>query len=157
MDGQVAVPAQGDQVLLRIIPGLTAKFLVVNLQVLEAPAGLTSPSIPSQGFSVYNGQIPFIEQAIEAAAIMLRNDKSRGYCLETIGADFLAVAIWKVAILKYCCNRSRSSSRSQPESSGRHSSHKHIRRRHRSSSTEAQLSLRLDSELYERFCRTATC
>jgi hypothetical protein len=37
MDGQVAVAAQGDQVLLRIIPGLAAKLLVMNLQVLQAP------------------------------------------------------------------------------------------------------------------------
>ena len=51
MQGQVAVAAQRDQVLLGIIPGLTAKFLVMNLEVLQAPAGLTSPSIPLQDFS----------------------------------------------------------------------------------------------------------
>jgi hypothetical protein len=51
MQGQVAVAAHRDQVLLRIIPGLTAKFLVMNLEVLQAPAGLTSPSIPLQDFS----------------------------------------------------------------------------------------------------------
>jgi len=51
MQGQVAVAAQRDQVLLRIIPGLTAKFLVMNLEVLQAPARLTSPSIPLQDFS----------------------------------------------------------------------------------------------------------
>jgi hypothetical protein len=39
MQSQVAVAAQRDQVLLRIIPGLTAKFLVMNLEVLQAPAG----------------------------------------------------------------------------------------------------------------------
>ena len=37
-------------------------------------------------------QIPVIEQAIETAALMLGTDKSRGYCLETICADFLAGA-----------------------------------------------------------------
>jgi 5-methylcytosine-specific restriction endonuclease McrA len=31
-----------------------------------------------------------IEQAIETAAMMLGTDKSRGYCLEMICADFLA-------------------------------------------------------------------
>jgi hypothetical protein len=30
-----------------------------------------------------------IEQAIETAALMLASDESRGYCLETICADFL--------------------------------------------------------------------
>jgi hypothetical protein len=30
-----------------------------------------------------------IEQAIETAALMLGSDKSRGYCLEMICADFL--------------------------------------------------------------------
>jgi len=44
MQGQVAVATQRDQVLLRIIPGLTAKFLVMK-EVLQARAGLTSPSI----------------------------------------------------------------------------------------------------------------
>jgi hypothetical protein len=43
-----------------------------------------------QDFPVYNGQIPIIEQQIETAAIMLRTDKSRGYCLDMIGADLLA-------------------------------------------------------------------
>ena len=33
---------------------------------------------------------PVIEQALETAALMLGSDKSRGYCLETICADFLA-------------------------------------------------------------------
>ena len=35
---------------------------------------------------------PVIEQAIETAALMLGTDKSRGYCLEMICADFLAGA-----------------------------------------------------------------
>jgi hypothetical protein len=43
-------------------------------------------------FKVYKSQIPVIEQAIETAARMLGSDKSRGYCLEMICADFLAVA-----------------------------------------------------------------
>jgi len=33
-----------------------------------------------------------IEQALETAALMLGTDKSRGYCLEMIAADFLAGA-----------------------------------------------------------------
>src|SRR6266478_7185972 len=41
-------------------------------------------------FKVYKSQIPVIEQAIETAALMLGTDKSRGYCLEMICADFLA-------------------------------------------------------------------
>ena len=43
-------------------------------------------------FKVYKSQIPIIEQAIETAALMLGSDKSRGYCLEMICADFLAGA-----------------------------------------------------------------
>jgi hypothetical protein len=43
-------------------------------------------------FKVYRSQMPVIEQAIEAAAMMLGSDKSRGYCLEMICADFLAGA-----------------------------------------------------------------
>ena len=41
-------------------------------------------------FKVYRSQIPVIEQALETAALMLGTDRSRGYCLEMICADFLA-------------------------------------------------------------------
>jgi len=43
-------------------------------------------------FKVYRSQIPVIEQALETAGMMLGSDKSRGYCLEMICADFLAGA-----------------------------------------------------------------
>ena len=43
-------------------------------------------------FKIYKSQIPVIEQALETAAMMLGTDKSRGYCLEMICADFLAGA-----------------------------------------------------------------
>jgi hypothetical protein len=43
-------------------------------------------------FKFYKSQIPVIEQAIETAALMLGTNKSRGYCLEMICADFLAGA-----------------------------------------------------------------
>ena len=43
-------------------------------------------------FKLYKSQIPVIEQAIDTAALMLGSDKSRGYCLEMICADFLAGA-----------------------------------------------------------------
>jgi len=43
-------------------------------------------------FKLYKSQLPVIEQAIETAALMLGSDKSRGYCLEMICADFLAGA-----------------------------------------------------------------
>ena len=43
-------------------------------------------------FKIYKSQTPVIEQAIETAALLLGTDKSRGYCLEMICADFLAGA-----------------------------------------------------------------
>ena len=43
-------------------------------------------------FKLYKSQIPVVEQAIETAGLMLGTDKSRGYCLEMICADFLAGA-----------------------------------------------------------------
>jgi hypothetical protein len=43
-------------------------------------------------FKLYKSQLPVLEQAIETAALMLGTDKSRGYCLEMICADFLAGA-----------------------------------------------------------------
>jgi hypothetical protein len=41
-------------------------------------------------FKAYRSQLPVIEQALETAGLMLGTDKSRGYCLEMICADFLA-------------------------------------------------------------------
>jgi hypothetical protein len=43
-------------------------------------------------FKVYKSQVPVIEQALDTAALMLGSDRSRGYCLEMICADFLAGA-----------------------------------------------------------------
>ena len=43
-------------------------------------------------FKVYKSQVPVIEEAIEAAAMLLGPDRSRGYCLEMICAHFLSGA-----------------------------------------------------------------
>jgi hypothetical protein len=43
-------------------------------------------------FKVYKSQLAIIEKALETAALMLGTNKSRGYCLEMICADFLAGA-----------------------------------------------------------------
>jgi len=43
-------------------------------------------------FKVYKSQLAVIEQALETAGLMLGSDKSRGYMLEMICADFLAGA-----------------------------------------------------------------
>ena len=43
-------------------------------------------------FKLYKSQLPVIERSLETAALMLGTDKSRGYCLEMICADFLAGA-----------------------------------------------------------------
>jgi hypothetical protein len=43
-------------------------------------------------FKVYKSQLRVVEKALETAGLMLGTDKSRGYCLEMICADFLAGA-----------------------------------------------------------------
>lgn len=43
-------------------------------------------------FKLYQSQIPVIDRALETAALMLGSNRSRGYCLEMICADFLAGA-----------------------------------------------------------------
>jgi hypothetical protein len=43
-------------------------------------------------FKLYKGQLSVVERALETAALMLGSDKSRGYSLEMICADFLAGA-----------------------------------------------------------------
>ena len=60
----------------------------------EVEKYLTGESEPSEliYFKIYRSQLPVIEEALEIAARMLGSDKSRGYCLEMIAADFLAGA-----------------------------------------------------------------
>jgi hypothetical protein len=60
----------------------------------EVEKYLTGESEPSEliYFKVYKSQMPVIEQALDTAALMLGTDKSRGYCLEMICADFIAGA-----------------------------------------------------------------
>ena len=43
-------------------------------------------------FKLYKSQLRVVEQALETVALLLGTDKSRGYCLEMICADFLAGA-----------------------------------------------------------------
>ena len=76
MQGQVAVAAQRDQVLLRIMAGLAAKFLVMNLEVLQAPTGLTSPSVPLQDFSTKL----LVQFGIQAQALLLRSNSTHDAC-----------------------------------------------------------------------------
>ena len=60
--------------------------------VREPRSGKDSEPTEIVYFKFYQSQIPVIEQAIDTAARMLGTDKSRGYCLEMICADFLAGA-----------------------------------------------------------------
>ena len=43
-------------------------------------------------FKLYKSRIPVIEQTLETSALMLGSDKTRGYYVELICADFLAGA-----------------------------------------------------------------
>ena len=61
-------------------------------EVEKELTGLDSEATEIIYFKFYKSQIPVIEQAIDTAALMLGTDKSRGYCLEMICADFLAGA-----------------------------------------------------------------
>jgi len=56
-------------------------------------------------FKVYKSQVPVIEQSIGTAALMLGSDRSRGYCLEMICADFLAGATSTTKTRRPCCSR----------------------------------------------------
>jgi hypothetical protein len=45
-------------------------------------------------FKLYKSQLPVVEKALETAGLMLGTDKSRGYCLEMICADFWRGPTW---------------------------------------------------------------
>ena len=76
----------------------------------EVEKYLTGASEPSEliYFKLYRSQVPVIEQALEVVARMLGSDRSRGYCLEMICADFLAgvgAATADVALLQTSLRR----------------------------------------------------
>jgi hypothetical protein len=70
-------------------------------------------------FKVYKSQIPVIEQAIETAALMLGSDKSRGYYLEMICADFLREQTSTMETHLSFCNPCRGASNSFLANKGR--------------------------------------
>jgi len=55
-------------------------------------AGKETESWELMYFKVYKSQLLVVEKALETAGLMLGTNKSRGYCLEMICADFLAGA-----------------------------------------------------------------
>ena len=55
-------------------------------------------------FKLYKGQLTVVESALEISALMLGSNKSRGYSLEMICADFLAGLHWKVVNLNQLSN-----------------------------------------------------
>ena len=103
-------------------------------------------------FKIYKSQIPVIEQAIETAALMLGTDKSRGYCLEMICADFLAgahleegnpeILLQSIQILQVPSRRAEARIPGTVERAGFVSSIRPKRPR-----------LRLDPESYKQLCR----
>jgi len=73
----------------------------------EVDKFLTGNSEPSDliYFKLFRSQVPVIEQALEVAARMLGSDRSRGYCLEMICADFLAGVGAETADVALCRHR----------------------------------------------------
>ena len=61
-----------------------------GLEALDREGGKETGPWEILYFNAYKSQLPVIEQALETAGLMLGSDKSRGYCLEMICADFLS-------------------------------------------------------------------
>jgi hypothetical protein len=61
-------------------------------EIAKALTGQESEPWEIVYFKLYQSQISVVDRAIETAALMLGTDRSRGYCLEMICADFLAGA-----------------------------------------------------------------
>ena len=67
-------------------------FSVLRSRIITLTQGDNDEAEPSElsYFKLYRSRSPVVEQALEYAVRMLGSDKSRGYCLEMICADFLA-------------------------------------------------------------------
>src|ERR1700719_5413768 len=68
VSSSMTIKAQGDQVLLRIVAGFTAKFFVVDLQVGHRAAKLTPPTVPIQDLLVQ----PFVGRRVQQQGSDLR-------------------------------------------------------------------------------------
>ena len=82
---------------LRLLPigGATHREMTTDQFKVEIEKALTGQETEPWEivyFKLYESQIPVVDRAIETAALMLGSDRSRGYCLEMICADFLAGA-----------------------------------------------------------------
>lgn len=67
-------------------------FIEFKREVKQHLTGRKTESWELLYFKLYKSQLAVIEQDLETAGLMLGSDKSRGYCLEMICADFLAGA-----------------------------------------------------------------
>jgi hypothetical protein len=85
----------------------------------SGPGRTTCPSVEIVYFKVYESQIPVVDRAIETVALMLGSDRSRGYCLEMICADYWRERIWTTGIRRRCCFPRRDSSNSYLRSKGK--------------------------------------
>ena len=100
-------------------------------------------------FKLYKSQIPVVEQALETAALMLGTDKSRGYCLEMICADFLAGANLDNGNPRLSCSQFCSSSSSCRASRGRRFLNITSLRKHREPLPFRKSRVRLDPIIRE--------
>ena len=71
--------------------------LLINLAAVAVLHGAERDNLNVKGAMLH-------EQALETTALMLGSDKSRGYCLEMICADFLAGSATKIRLK--CCRLS---------------------------------------------------
>jgi hypothetical protein len=78
-------------------------------------------------FKLYKSQLAVVERALEIAALMLGSNKSRGYSLEMICADFLAGAALETGGSEQS-PESSSPSRDSPEAPAQHASAESARR-----------------------------
>jgi len=88
-------------------------------------------------FKLYKSQILVVEQALETAALMLGANKSRGYCLKMICADFLTGANLEKCDPELLLRSIRQSSSSCPASRNTHFWSRQSRKCHDSDSTQA--------------------
>ena len=84
----------GDEAV-QVIKEWSPDLLITDLRMPNMEKHLTGKDTEPYDlvtFKLHKSQLPVVEQALEIAGLMLGSDKSRGYCLEMICADFLAGA-----------------------------------------------------------------
>ena len=87
----MAVDAQGDEVLCRVVSQPAAEFPVVDLQVSERPTQLTTPAVSRQNLFAESSVVVGVEPPARLPLAQYGHSGSSGSSIDWLEADFATI------------------------------------------------------------------